>query len=92
MSTTLEHQLNHRSIRKFKNQPLTPEQLDAILAAASHTPTYTFLQAASIIGVTDKAKQQKLAEICKQPYVAEAAYLFVIESQRPHRCRSGRTC
>lgn len=87
MNTTLEHQLNHRSIRKFKDQPLTPEQLDAILAAASHTPTYTFLQAASIIGVTDKAEQQKLAEICKQPYVAEAAYLFVIVADMNRNAR-----
>lgn len=78
MNETLQHQLNHRSIRKFKDTPLTDEQLDLILSAASQTPTYTFLQAASIIGVTDKAKQKRLAEICKQSYVAEAGYLFVI--------------
>lgn len=78
MNETLQHQLNHRSIRKFKDTPLSDEQLDLILSAASQTPTYTFLQAASIIGVTDKAKQKRLAEICKQSYVAEAGYLFVI--------------
>ena len=52
MNETLQHQLNHRSIRKFKDTPLTDEQLDLILSAASQTPTYTFLQAASIIGAT----------------------------------------
>ena len=78
MNETLQHQLNHRSIHKFKDTPLSDEQLDLILSAASQTPTYTFLQAASIIGVTDKAKQKRLAEICKQSYVAEAGYLFVI--------------
>lgn len=78
MNETLQHQLNHRSIRKFKDTPLTADQLDAILDAASHTPTYTFLQAASIIHITDKDKQQALATICKQAYVAEAAALFVI--------------
>lgn len=46
MNETLQHQLNHRSIRKFKDTPLTDEQLDLILSAASQTPTYTFLQAA----------------------------------------------
>lgn len=75
---TLVHQCNHRTVRKFKDIPLSEEQLEAILSAASHTPTYTFLQAASIIGVTDKAKQKKLADICGQDYVAEAGYLFII--------------
>lgn len=78
MNETLQHQLNHRSIRKFKDAPLTAEQLDAIFAAAIQTPTYTFMQAASIIHVTDKDKQKALAAICKQSYVAEAAALFVI--------------
>ena len=58
MNDTIKHQINHRSIRKFKDIPLTELQLDAILDAASHTPTYTFLQAASIIGVTDKKTQK----------------------------------
>lgn len=75
---TLKHQWNHRTIRAFKDEPLSDEQLDAIIRSASQTPTYTFLQAASIIGVTDQAKQDVLAEICGQHYVAEAAYLFVI--------------
>lgn len=78
MNETLQHQLSHRSIRKFKNTPLTDEQRDLILAAASRTPTYTFLQAATVIGITDKAKLQTLADICKQPYVAEAGYLFIV--------------
>lgn len=75
---TLQHQWNHRTIRAFKDTPLSPDQLEAILMAARQTPTYTFLQAASIIGVTDQAKQDALAEICGQHYVAEAGYLFVI--------------
>lgn len=78
MNDTIKHQVNHRSIRKFKDTPLTDAQIDAILSAASHTPTYTFLQSASIIGVTDKAQKQAIAAICKQPYVAECAYLFII--------------
>lgn len=75
---TLKHQFAHRTIRKFKDTPITSAQLEAILHAASQTPTYTFLQAATVIGVTDKKKQQALAEICNQHYVAEAGYLFVV--------------
>lgn len=91
MNETLQHQLNHRSIRKFKDTPLSDEQLDLILSAASQTPTYTFLQAASIIGVTDKAKQKRLAEICKQSYVAEAGYLFVIVCDMNRNARIAAT-
>lgn len=75
---TLQHQFEHRTIRKFKDVPLSAEKLEAMLHAASQTPTYTFLQAATVIGVEDKEKQRALAEICGQPYVAEAGYLFVI--------------
>lgn len=87
MNTTLEHQFNHRTIRKFKDTPLTSEQLEAIIHAASMTPTYTFLQAASIIGITDKTQQEKIAAICKQPYVAEAGYLFVIVADMNRNAR-----
>lgn len=87
MNTTLQHQFNHRTIRKFKDIPLNNEQLDHILHAASMTPTYTFLQAASVIGITDKTKQQQIAQICKQPYVAEAGYLFIIVADMNRNAR-----
>lgn len=78
MNDTLHHQYAHCSIRQFKDEPLTNDQIQAIVQAASHTPSYMFIQAASIIGITDPQKQKAIAEICKQPYVAECGYLFVI--------------
>ena len=33
MNETLQHQLNHRSIRKFKDTPLSDEQLAQMLKA-----------------------------------------------------------
>lgn len=78
MNYTLEHQFDHRTFRKFKTQTMTPEQLQHIIHAASSTPTYTFLQAASIIHVTDQEKKNAIAAVCNQPYVAEAPDLFIV--------------
>lgn len=34
---TIDHQLNHRTIRKFKDQPLTEEQLTTLFEVARQT-------------------------------------------------------
>lgn len=78
MNETLHHIYEHRSIRAFKPRSLTSEEVHAIVKAGQHTPTYTFLQAATIIGVEDSTKKTAIAEICTQPYVAESGYLFII--------------
>lgn len=78
MNETLHHIFEHRTIRSFKDAPLSSEQLDLIIRAGRHTPSYLFQQTYGIIGVEDKDKQRALAEICRQPYVAEAGYLFLI--------------
>lgn len=78
MNTTIETQLNHRSIRKFSDKPISPEIIEVLVDVARHTATSSFTQSYSIISVTDPIKKQALAEIGKQPYIAEAAHLFVL--------------
>ena len=78
MNHTIKHQVTHRSIRKFKDEPLTDAQLDAILDAASHTPTYTFLQAASIIGITTRSNKRPLL-----PFVSNLMWQMRLSL---HRC------
>lgn len=41
---TIDHQLNHRTIRKFKDQPLTEEQLTTLFEVARQTSSSEFLQ------------------------------------------------
>lgn len=77
MNPVIETILTHRSIRKFKNRPLTKEQVELLVNAAQHTSTSSFMQSYSIIGVTDPLKKQQLAEIGNQTYIAEAGQLFV---------------
>lgn len=70
--------LNHRSIRHFKDKQLTDEQIKTIVACAQAASTSSFIQAYSIIGIKDKEKKRKLAEIAgNQEYVAENGHLFV---------------
>lgn len=70
--------LNHRSIRNFKDKQLSDEQINTIVSCAQAASTSSFIQAYSIIGIKDKEKKRKLAEIAgSQEYVAENGHLFV---------------
>jgi FMN reductase (NADPH) len=70
--------LNHRSIRHFKDEQLSDEQIKTIVACAQAASTSSFIQAYSIIGIKDKEKKRKLAEIAgNQEYVEENGHLFI---------------
>lgn len=78
MNNVIETMLNHRSVRKFKDEELTHEQIKTIVEAAQSASTSSFIQAYSIIGITDKEKKKKLAELAgNQSYVAENGHVFV---------------
>ena len=44
---TIDAQLNHRSIRKFKDITLNKEQLETLYSVFAQTPTSMFMQNAS---------------------------------------------
>jgi FMN reductase (NADPH) len=70
--------MDHRSVRHFEDKPLTREQIETIVLSAQAASTSSFVQAYSIIGVTDKEKKAKLAEFAgNQSYVAENGHFFV---------------
>lgn len=75
---TIKQQLNHKSIRSFTDKKLSSDKVDTLIKVAQHTATSSFMQAYSIIGVTDEEKKATLAEIAKQPYVAQASHVFVM--------------
>ncbi|WNF23906.1 oxygen-insensitive NADPH nitroreductase [Mesobacillus jeotgali] len=78
MNQVVETILNHRSVRNFKNQALDREQIEVIVKSAQAASTSSFIQAYSIIGVTDQNKKDKLAEIAgNQAYVAANGHFFV---------------
>lgn len=78
MNDVIETILNHRSIRSFEDKPLTTEQIEAIVKSAQAASTSSFIQAYSIIGVTDKEMKKQLAEIAgNQSYVEHNGHFFV---------------
>jgi FMN reductase (NADPH) len=78
MNQTIETILNHRSIRHFKNKPLTDEEIRTIVKSAQSASTSSYIQAYTIIGVKDPVKKKKLAEIAgNQSYVEENGHFFV---------------
>ncbi|OOR92338.1 nitroreductase A [Moraxella caviae] len=60
---TIETLLNHRSIRKYTGEPISEEMLTAILEAGRAVSTSSFLQATSIVRVSDPAKRTAFRQI-----------------------------
>ncbi|MFU1567867.1 oxygen-insensitive NADPH nitroreductase [Aeromonas veronii] len=78
MNQTIDLILSHRSIRQFTAEPIAPQQLDAILAAAQSASTSSFLQVTSIVRVCEPEARQQLAMLSgNQPYVVQAAEFLV---------------
>lgn len=77
MNETIRTQLNHRSIRKFKQKAVPQEIITQLVDVARHTATSNFMQSYSIIGISDKEKMSELSRICQQPYVAQASHIFL---------------
>ncbi len=75
----------HRSIRAFKDEPISTQQLNTIIESGIAASSSSLLQVVSVIRVTDKEKRAKLAELAgNQKYVATAAefLVFCIDYQR----------
>lgn len=58
---------SHASVRKYKDEPISTETLHAIIRAGQHASTANFIQAYSVIHITDELKKRKLAELSKNP-------------------------
>lgn len=78
MHPTIQKQLNHRSIRKFKAEQLTSEQVSTLVDVARQTSTSSFMQSYSILSVTDPEKKAKVAQIGNQTYIADCGHLFIM--------------
>ncbi|MDO5059705.1 MAG: oxygen-insensitive NADPH nitroreductase [Neisseria sp.] len=88
----LETALAHRSVRRFTEEPIAPEMLDAILRAGLAASTSSYLFNVSIIRVTDKEKRKELRAVSAamggggHAYVEHCAeYLvFCMDASRHH--------
>lgn len=78
MTSLIETMLKHRSIRKFTEEAVSAEHLDLILKASQAAATSSFLQAYSIISISQGASRDKLMNYCgEQSYVGSAPVFLV---------------
>lgn len=63
----------HASVRKYTDDPVTDEQLHELIEAAQAAASSHFVQAYSIVDVTDLEKRERLAELSKNPVQIKGA-------------------
>lgn len=74
---TIETILTHRSIRKFTDQPISPEIFELLIKAGQQASTSNHLQCVSIIRITDPSLRQQFYQITQMQYVNESAEFLV---------------
>ncbi|MCL4112399.1 UNVERIFIED_CONTAM: hypothetical protein GTU68_007237 [Idotea baltica] len=62
-SETIELMLKHRSIRKFKDDSISTADLERLILAGQAAASSSFIQAYSIIRITDKSVRAQIAEV-----------------------------
>ena len=78
MNPVLESLIKHKSIRKYKNQPLEDEKLALIIKAAQAAPSWCNGEQVSIIAVKDQAIKDKIMELSwGQTYIGGCAVFLV---------------
>ena len=78
MNPVLESLFKHKSIRKYKNQPLEDEKLQLIIKAAQAAPNWCNGQQVSIIAVKDQSLKDKLKDLCgNQTYISTCSVFLV---------------
>lgn len=84
MNEVIKQMGKHTSVRKYKQETIPKEKLYSILEAAQYAATSHFVQAYSVIHVTDAEKLQKLAELSNNAHVGScgAFFVFCIDMKR----------
>ena len=78
MNETIRQLYDRKSVRVFAEQPITEEQTEIILTAASMAPTAGNQQLYTILNITDPALKAALSETCDhQPFIADAPLVLV---------------
>jgi nitroreductase len=78
MNQVIDLLKHHRSIRKFTQEPVSNEQVLAIIEAASAAATSNFIQAYSVIRVNNQENREKLAELSGSQAWVEKSPVFLV--------------
>ena len=78
MNPTIELLKSHRSIRKFTTDPVDQSTLETLIQAGQSAATSSFIQACTVIQVSQGERRDALAEMAgNQAYVAQAPVFLV---------------
>ena len=80
--------LNHRSHRRYKDEPIPDKLLEVLLAAAFSAPAKSDLQQSSVVVIRDKEKQEAIADmIPSMPWLRTCPLLMIFlgDSRRIRR-------
>ena len=77
MNETIKNQLDHRTIREFKNEKIDDSIIESLLDVANMSPSSNGMQLFSIIKITDQNLKEELAKNGLQEYMARAPYLWI---------------
>lgn len=78
VNKTIDTILGHYSVRKFADKALTEEELAVLIKSAQAASTSSFVQAYSIIGISDKQIREKISAIAgNQAYTVQTGQLFI---------------
>ncbi|MHA7619455.1 NADPH-dependent oxidoreductase [Cellulosimicrobium cellulans] len=76
--TVLATQLGHRTVRRYRTDPLAHHVVPTLVAAAQSAPTSSNLQLWSVVAVTDPVRKARLAALAgDQEHVRTAPLLLV---------------
>ncbi|GGA44982.1 oxygen-insensitive NADPH nitroreductase [Psychrobacillus lasiicapitis] len=79
---------SHSSVRKYKDYTLTKEEVIALVETAQHAASSHFVQAYSIIWVTDAEKKEELGRLSKNPKQFETAGAALLLCADFHRLQA----
>lgn len=77
MNETIKNQLNHKTIREFKDEKLDDGVIESLLEVANMAPTSNGMQFFSIVRITDPELKEKFALNGQQDYMARAPHLWI---------------
>lgn len=97
MNTTINDLINRRSIRKYKDEQISREELDIVLQAGICAPTGKNLQSPIMIAVQDKETIKQLSSINAQImgvssdpfYGAPTVVVVLARAESPHAVQDG---
>ena len=75
---TIQLMQSHRSVRKFTDQSIPKEDLVQILKAGQGAPSSHFVQAYSVITITDQEKKDKIAEFANNQEQVKDCAVFLL--------------